>query len=152
MPIFTHHSTIPTTTAQMIAFHEHPRAFAKLTPPPIFVQMHRNALKSLTEGEVEFTLWFGPIPARWIARHEPGPTTTSFADRQIKGPLKAWRHEHIFTEVSDGVELTDCITYEHQPGGWWGIFTRLFFNRMMLRVLFTYRHLRTRLGVRREAA
>ena len=51
----------------MIAFHEHPRAFARLTPPPIFVQMHRNALKSLTEGEVEFTLWFGPIPARWIA-------------------------------------------------------------------------------------
>jgi ligand-binding SRPBCC domain-containing protein len=134
--------------ARMIAFHEDRRAVAKLTPPPIFVWVHRNGLISLTDGEVEITLWFGPFPVHWIARHEQGPSETSFADRQIKGPLGSWRHEHMFTQVEGGIELTDRVSYEHRRGGRWGIFTRLFFNRFMLRVFFTYRHLRTRLGVR----
>lgn len=148
MPTFTHRSVIPTTMAQMIAFHEDRRAVAKLTPPPIFVRVHRNDLISLTDGEVEITLWFGLFPVRWIARHEPGPTETSFADRQIRGPLESWRHEHIFRQLEGGIELTDRVTYEHERGKW-GIFTRLFFNGFMLRFLFIYRHLRTRFGVSR---
>ena len=147
MPTFAHRSVIPATMAQVYAFHNQPRAFGKLTPLPIFMQMHRDERTSLTDGEVEFTLWFGPIPARWIARHEPGPTETSFADRQIKGPLGSWRHEHIFQEVSGGIELTDRITYTYGHGAW-GVYTRLIFNPLMLRLLFFYRHLRTRLGVR----
>ena len=148
MPIFTHRSIIATTMQKMIALHEDRRALARLTPPPIFVQMHRDERTSLTEGEIEVTLWFGLLPVRWIARHEPGPTAMAFADRQIKGPLESWRHEHIFTEVDGGVELTDRVTYEHRQSGRWSLFTRLFFNRFMLRLLFVYRHLRTRLAIR----
>ena len=148
MPIFIHRSVIPTTMQQIIAFHEDRRALAKLTPPPIFVQVHRDERTSLTEGEIEVTLWFVLLPVRWIARHELGPTETSFADRQIKGPLESWRHEHVFTQVDGGIELTDRVTYQHQQGGRWGLFTRLAFNGLMLRMLFMYRHLRTRLGVR----
>jgi ligand-binding SRPBCC domain-containing protein len=148
MPTYIHRSVIAATMRQMIAFHEHPNALRKLTPPPIFVQVHRDTRTSLTEGEVELTLWFGPIPAHWVARHEPGPTETSFADRQIRGPLESWRHEHIFREVESGVELTDRVTYEHRRRGWWGVFTRLFFNRVMLRMLFIFRHWRTWRNIR----
>jgi ligand-binding SRPBCC domain-containing protein len=148
MPIFIHRSVIPTTMQQIIAFHEDRRALAKLTPPPIFVQMHRDERTSLTNGEVEITLWFALLPVRWIARHEPGPTETSFADRQIKGPLEAWRHEHVFTQLEGGIELMDRVTYQHQRGGRRGLFTRLAFNGLILHILFMYRHLRTRLGVR----
>lgn len=141
-------SVIPTTMDAMIAFHNHPKAFSWLTPFPIIVQVHRNALTSLTSGEVEFTLWFGPIPARWLARHEAGPIETSFADRMVTGPMAVWYHRHIFREVPGGIELTDCITTQHKSGGFWGIFTRLFFAGLPLRFLFFYRHMRTRFGVR----
>lgn len=142
-------SIIPTTIDAMVAFHSDPGAFKVLTPFPIIVQMHRNELRSLTDGEVEFTLWFGPIPSRWVARHEPGPNEWSFADRMIRGPMQVWYHRHIFTPVEGGVQLTDCIQMEHKPGGFWGVFTRLFFTGVPLRFLFFYRHLRTRIGVKK---
>lgn len=140
---------MPGTLATLVRFHEGPSALARLTPPPIIMQLHRDERRSLTEGELEFTLWFGPIPIRWLARHEPGPTTHSFADSQVKGPLAYWRHEHIFTEVEGGVELTDRIELAHR-GGLTGVFTRLAFDGLPLRVLFAYRHWRTRRALRQS--
>lgn len=141
---FEHSSVINTTMDAIWDFHEDPQAFAKLTPPPIFVQVHRRDLDSLTDGEMEFTLWFGPVPIRWLAQHEPGPTEHSFADRMMRGPVAYWLHRHIFEEVEGGIRLTDRITIQHKPGAA-GILTRLMFGGLPLRFLFIYRHLRTRL-------
>lgn len=139
-------SVIKTTMAKMIAFHQDREALAILTPPPIFVQTHRDDRTAFDAGELEFTLWFGPLPLRWIARHEAGPTETSFADRMVSGPMAYWHHEHIFHEVEGGVELTDRVTLAHQPG-LQGFFTRLMFDGLPLRLLFFYRHLRTRMSI-----
>ena len=141
--IFQKSSVIETTLADIKCFHEAPQALASLTPPPIRMKVQRDARRSITEGKIDFTLWFGPFPIRWIARHEAGPSADSFADVQIKGPLAYWRHEHIFTEVAGGVELTDRITLAHR-GGFIGLLTRLAFDGPPLRFLFAYRHWRTR--------
>lgn len=134
---------------ELLRFHQDPRALAKLTPPPIFAQLLRDERLSITEGEVEFRLWFGPLPLRWIARHEPGSTPDSFADVQMHGPMAYWRHEHIFRDVPGGVELTDRVTLAHKPG-LWGIFTRLAFDGLPLRILFAFRHLRTGRALRKR--
>ncbi len=144
---FTKSSIIKTTLPAIKRFHEDPKALARLTPPPIVMQLHRDDRQSITEGEIEFTLWLGPLPIRWIARHEAGPTPDSFADLQVRGPMAWWRHEHIFSEVAGGVELTDRITLAHRPG-LVGFFTRLAFDGIPLRLLFFYRHWRTRQSVR----
>lgn len=141
--VFIKSSIIDTSIEAIIAFHNDPRALARLTPPPILMQLHRDERCSLTDGEIDFTLWFGPLPIRWVARHEAGPSAHSFADRQIKGPLAYWRHEHIFAEVEGGVELTDRITLAHRRS-LLGVFTRLAFDGIPLRVLFAFRHWRTR--------
>jgi ligand-binding SRPBCC domain-containing protein len=146
--VFQHQSIFPTTMEKMIAFHNHPRAINRLTPPPLFVQCLRDDRQSLTDGELVFRLWFGPIPIRWLARHEPGPTENSFQDRMIEGPLDSWLHQHIFREVPGGIELTDRVTFAHKPG-LPGLLTRLIFDGLPLRILFIYRHLRTRLGTRK---
>ncbi len=141
--IFEHRSVIPATVEDVTAFHDHPRAFQRLTPPPVFIQIRRHEVQSLTHGKVAFTMWFGPVPVRWVAQHEPGPIATSFIDRQINGPMAQWIHEHVFQPVENGVELIDRVTYAHKPG-WRGWLTRLFFDGLPLRFLFTYRHWRTR--------
>ena len=141
--VFEKTSFIRTSLARIKRFHEEPRALARLTPPPIHMQVQRDDRVSISEGEIEFTLWFGPLPIRWIARHESGPTPESFADVQVKGPLAYWRHEHIFSEAADGVELTDRITLAHRRG-LRGLLTRLAFDGLPLRLLFAYRHWRTR--------
>lgn len=147
--VFEHRSTFNATPQAMFDFHAAPGAFSTLTPPPIFIQVLQNRLTSLTSGEVDFRMWFGPIPLHWIARHEAGPIPTSFIDRQIVGPLAVWQHEHIFQPVAAGVELIDRVTIAHKPG-LAGLFTRLFFDGLPLRFLFVYRHLRTRLALRKK--
>lgn len=141
--IFRKSSIIKTSLADIKRFHEAPQALASLTPPPIRMRVNQDNRRSITEGEIDFTLLLGPLPIRWLARHEAGPTTDSFADLQVKGPLAYWRHEHIFTEVAGGVELTDRITFAHRPG-LTGLLTRLAFDGLPLRFLFAYRHWRTR--------
>jgi len=141
--VFEKSSVIQTSLEKMMQFHEEPRALASLTPPPIRMQVQRDERRSLSEGEIEFTLWFGPLPIRWIARHEAGPAPNSFADMQLKGPLAYWRHEHIFTAVANGARLTDRVTFAHRQGII-GLFTRLAFDGLPLRLLFAYRHWRTR--------
>lgn len=136
-------SVIKSSVEKIMAFHEQSDAFSKLTPPPIWVQVHRDERTSIRNGEIEFTLWVLIIPFRWIALHEAGPTSNSFVDRMIKGPMAYWRHEHIFTQVENGVELTDRISLAHKSG-LIGIFTRLLFDGIPLRFLFFYRHLRTK--------
>ena len=147
--IFVHRSIVNTTMDAMVAFHEDPKAITRLTPPPplMFIQLLRDDRVSLTAGELEFRLWFGPFPVRWLARHQPGPTVTSFADRMIEGPMAYWEHQHIFTEVDDGVELTDQVTLAHKPG-LQGLLTRLIFDGLPLKLLFLYRHLRIHLALK----
>lgn len=145
--VYERRSIIPTTLDKMIAFHNDPRAISRLTPPPIFMQVLRDDRTSLTDGEIEFRLWFGPLPVRWLARHQAGPIETSFTDRMITGPLAFWEHQHIFRPVQGGVELIDHITLAHKPG-FRGLLTRLVFDGLPLRLLFFYRHLRTRLALR----
>lgn len=118
-------------------------ALSKLTLPPTFIQILRDDRTSLTSGEIEFNLWLGPFPIRWIAVHAPGSIPTSFIDRMVRGPLAAWEHQHIFEPSGDNTRLVDRITFAHKsgPAGW---FTRLMFDGLPLRVLFMYRHWRTR--------
>ena len=144
---FEHRSVIPATVDQVYAFHEHPAALRKLSMPPVFIRVRADRRKSLIEGEISFVMWVGPVPVPWVARHEPGPLGTSFADRMVTGPMRSWRHEHIFAPHAEGTELIDRITFSHHAG-LQGIFTRLFFDGLPLRVLFRYRHWRTLSAVR----
>lgn len=144
---FEYRSLIPVPVEQVMAFHQDPRALSKLTLPPTYIQILRDDRLSLTSGEIEFNLWLGPFPIRWVAVHAPGPIPTSFTDRMVRGPLASWEHQHIFEPVGDSVRLVDRITLAHKPG-LVGLFTRLMFDGLPLRVLFIYRHWRTRRALR----
>jgi ligand-binding SRPBCC domain-containing protein len=144
---FEHRSLIPASVEQVMAFHQNPRVLSKLTLPPTFIQILRDNRTSLTSGEIEFNLWLGPFPIRWVAAHAPGPISTSFTDRMVRGPLASWEHQHIFEPVGAGVRLVDRITLAHKPG-LAGLFTRLMFDGLPLRFLFLYRHWRTRRALR----
>ncbi|PJF40564.1 MAG: hypothetical protein D6737_02155 [Chloroflexi bacterium] len=140
---FEHRSRIATTAEALFAFHAAPSALSDLMPPLTFVQVLRDDRTSLTDGEFEFRVWFGPIPIRWLANHEPGSTQWSFIDRLLAGPMPVWVHEHTFRDVDGGAELLDHIIFQH-PTGIKGVLTRLLFDGMALRLLFIYRHWQTK--------
>ncbi|MBK8906319.1 MAG: cyclase [Anaerolineaceae bacterium] len=148
MSTFDFKFTVEAPLTAVSNFHHDPRILKKLSPPPVFVQIHR--FEPLGEGsEAEFTLWFGPLPVRWLAIHS-SVSQHGFTDTQVRGPLRHWQHTHRFTAVSPHVtQIHEHITYSHHPGRR-GLLTRALFNRPGLWALFTARKWLTRWHVRSE--
>ncbi len=142
MPVFEFKFNVAAPVTAVSNFHHDTRILKKLSPPPIFVQIHR--FEPLGEGsEAEFTLWFGPLPLRWLAVHS-NVSKNGFTDTQQSGPLKSWQHTHRFTAVSPQTTLVhEHIQYSHKPG-LSGLLTRLLFNKAGLYGLFTARKWLTR--------
>lgn len=148
--VFEYRFRVPASLAAVRAFHGSTSVLRELTPPPMVAQIHEFG--ALEDGMVaRFTLWFGPIPIRWTARHE-GVSEHGFTDVQIAGPMATWRHTHHFRALSDiETEVNEHIEYAHPPG-LRGLGTRLLFARTGLRALFAYRAFVTRRRAKRHEA
>lgn len=147
---YQHRFSVSAPIEAVASFHGRSEAMGAITPPPIVVQMHQApATPSLAEGdEMDFTLWLGPLPLRWLARIED-VTPTGFVDRMVRGPMQRWEHRHRFvatdqttTEVIDEVE---CEPRLHPLWGPIGLGMAL-----NLPILFAYRAWQTRRLLARE--
>lgn len=143
MPIFNYEFIVDAPLEEVAAFHQDTSVLKKLSPPPMFIQLHR--FDPLQEGAVaEFTMWLGPIPLHWTAVHSNFDRLHGFTDTQAKGPLKSWAHTHRFDTLSSNkTKVTEHIEYEYADG-LMGIFNRLLFAPPALKFLFFYRKTVTR--------
>jgi ligand-binding SRPBCC domain-containing protein len=148
MQTFDYQFIVPAPVTAVRDFHHDPHILKKLSPPPIFVQVHDY--EPLGEGsKAEFTLWFGPIPVRWTAVHHH-VSGSGFTDRQLRGPLKFWEHTHRFTAVdTHTTRVREHIKFAHHQG-WRGLLSRILFNKPGLTALFTARKLLTRHYVKKQ--
>ena len=142
MPTFNYSFEVDAPLTAVSEFHHDTRALKKLSPPPIFAQIHDY--EPLGEGSMaDFTLWFGPFPIHWVAVHS-NVSPNGFTDTQMSGPLKYWQHTHRFTAVSaNKTRIDEHIQYAHAQGIR-GVVSRLLFSKPGLYMLFTARKLLTR--------
>jgi ligand-binding SRPBCC domain-containing protein len=113
-----------------------------ITPPPVIVRVHRAPAQLAEGAQMDFTLWLGPLPIRWLAQIEQ-VTPVSFVDRQVRGPFARWRHLH--TYIADGPDHTlviDQVEVELSRH-WWQRLVGLGMW-LSLPLLFAYRGWRTR--------
>jgi ligand-binding SRPBCC domain-containing protein len=139
---FQHRFRARASLAAVAEFHSQTASLAVLTPPPVFVRVHRAPTIQHAGDEVGFTMWFGPLPIRWLAQIDQ-VWDTGFVDRQVRGPFREWEHRHSFapvdattTEVIDEVqaELSSHWLWRIVGGGMW----------LNLPLLFAYRGGQTR--------
>ena len=149
VPIFDYRFTVAAPLEEVRDFHRDTRALKRLTPPPVFVRLHR--VEPLAEGSVsEFTLWVGPLPLRWTAVHRD-VSDRGFTDVQVAGPAARWEHTHSFVPVDDRrTEIREHIEFEHRRGPI-GLVTRILFAKPNLLAMFFYRSLVTRLFLRNRS-
>jgi ligand-binding SRPBCC domain-containing protein len=115
---------------------------AAITPPPMIVRVHSAPAELKSGDRMDFTLWAGPVPIRWVACIEDA-SEWGFTDRQLRGPFGSWAHRHAFERVDDRTtEVVDRIEASHSKHLFWGLVTRLMWLGMPL--LFAFRARRTR--------
>jgi ligand-binding SRPBCC domain-containing protein len=142
MKSFTHPFQVRAPLARVAQFHQDTRALKQLTPPPLIVKF--NNLQPLGEGSIaDFTMWFGPLPIRWVAVHSEVDPISGFTDTQVTGPFDQWIHRHSFIALDENLtEVHDHIEAQTGKGLPKGLASRfMWFN---LPLLFAYRAWRTK--------
>jgi ligand-binding SRPBCC domain-containing protein len=138
---YTHRFRVKAPLSSVAAFHQQPASMGAITPPPIRAELHRVPATLADGGEMDFTLWFGPLPIHWRASIE-NVSDAGFTDRQVTGPFAQWEHRHSFLRVDDQAsEVIDQISLRLKPHLLWGPVGLGFL--VGLPMLFTYRGWKT---------
>ncbi|HYE06314.1 MAG TPA: TIGR01777 family oxidoreductase [Planctomycetota bacterium] len=97
-------------------WHLRPGAFERLVPPDVSARViSRDPGVPLT-GRATIAVRRGPLRATWVAEHEGDAAAMRFVDRQVCGPMRSWRHEHVVRPRGDGCDYHDRI---EATGPWW---------------------------------
>lgn len=104
-------------------------AFEILTPSPI--EMHEGR-------EIAYRIRLGPAPMRWLTRIGAWEPDARFVDLQLRGPYRAWYHEHRFEARGDATLMIDRVWYA-PPLGPLGRIAQVFMVGPMLRRIFGHR-------------
>ncbi|MEZ4771200.1 MAG: hypothetical protein R2844_22620 [Caldilineales bacterium] len=139
---YQHRFRVQAPVEVVAAFHSRSAAMGIITPPPLVTQVHR-APELVAVGEsMEFTLWMGPLPMRWVAGFED-VTPTGFVDRMVRGPVRRWQHRHSFVAIDKRTtDVVDEVEIELRAHPFWGpVGLAMALN---LPLLFAYRGWQTR--------
>jgi ligand-binding SRPBCC domain-containing protein len=84
--IYRHRFTVAAPLARVVEFHRRAAGMSAITPPPIIVQLDNSRAVLGEDDAMGFTMWFGPLPVRWLA-HIEKVSENGFTDRQLQGPF-----------------------------------------------------------------
>ncbi len=145
MKQYTHEFIVRAPLERLAKFHTDPCSLKLLTPPPMILTF--NELPPMSEGAtIDFTIWLGPIPVRWISLMSNLDPMYGFTDSQVQGPFDHWVHRHTFkkhdehtTVVIDEIQAQFGSRFTNKLISW--------FMWINLPILFAYRKWRTRVEV-----
>lgn len=139
---YQHRFVVDAPLDDVASFHSQSASMGAITPPPIIVRVH-SAPAVLDDGdEMDFTMWLGPLPIRWLARIEQ-KSGASFVDRQVSGPFAQWEHLHTFVPLDAGrTAVVDQVTARLSDNWFWKF---VGINMWLgLPILFAFRGWKTR--------
>lgn len=139
---YQHTFRVRAPLAAVSDFHAHSASMGAITPPPVIAQIHQ-APERLQEGDtMDFTLWLGPLPIRWVAQIE-NVGHNGFTDRQLRGPFRRWVHRHVFRPIDQTTtEVIDQVEAELHPNPFWALVGLGMWLNMS--ILFAFRGWKTR--------
>ena len=117
MATFTHDRTYPHPREEVLAWHERPGAFTRLSAPGQIRAGAEPAVGLQPGTRQTFSLLvpgtLGKVGPTWVAEHTAYEVGERFEDVMVRGPLKSWRHRHLFSDTATGDTLIrDHVDYE----------------------------------------
>ena len=151
MSTFEATTKMPVDAQSLYDWHARPGAFERLAPPWDNIEVVEK-LGGIEDGaRLVMKIHQGPLSVTWEALHRDLIEGEQFVDEQVRGPFAKWEHVHRFEDTQGGSLLRDHVDYK-LPLGWLG---RLFGGRTARKTLermFTFRHRRTELDLKRHSA
>lgn len=133
---------MPITMDAAWDFFSNPANLSAITPPYMGFQIiskhhgERMYPGQIIEYKVRPLLG---IPLYWMTEITHVVDRKLFVDEQRFGPYTLWHHQHHFTEIDGGVEMTDIVHYR-LPLWVLGDVAQALFVRRQLEGIFKYRY------------
>lgn len=143
MSVYTlkHTQSLPISLDAAWDFFSHPKNLAVMTPAYLNLKFTNSLLvEEMYPGQV-ITYNVKPvlgIPLFWMTEITHVVPKKFFVDEQRFGPYALWHHQHHFTGVEGGVEMTDLIHYK-PPFGLLGDVANSLFIKRQLDGIFAFR-------------
>jgi len=118
---------------ETFAFFSEPANLSRLTPRLLRFRLVERPAR--LERGARFRYRVGPL--EWVAEISDWQPPLAFADVQVRGPYRLWRHRHELTEAAAGTEVRDVVEYRLRGGAAALVVEPL--HRWLLRRLFAYR-------------
>lgn len=109
---FSSRQIIQAPLAEVFRFFSDAANLEHLTPPWLRFEVLTPAPIEMAPGAlIDYRLRWRGVPLRWRTEIEIWEPARRFVDRQIRGPYRLWRHEHLFEEHRGGTMVEDRIEY-----------------------------------------
>ena len=127
---------LPRPRAEVFPFFADARNLETLTPPWVNFRILTPMPVAMRAGLVlDYRIRLHGIPVRWRTEIAEWDPPHRFADHQLRGPYRVWRHLHTFDERDGGTLCGDVVEYEVAGGA---LVNRLFVEPDVRRI-FAYR-------------
>jgi ligand-binding SRPBCC domain-containing protein len=128
---------LPVPLSEVFDFFAEAGNLEKLTPPWLRFEVLSEGPIAMAAGTlIDYRIHWRGIPLRWRTEIEVWEPPQRFVDRQIRGPYRLWRHEHLFIDRGNSTSIIDRV--ECAPFGG-ALAQRLVVARDVKRI-FAYRH------------
>jgi len=139
--LFERTTLIKAPREDVFAFFQDPNNLARITPSWLGLTISAiddPPMRSDFRIECHVS-WLGFIRMNWVTMIRDFEPPRYFADEQVKGPYKFWRHVHTFEDVEGGTLMRDRVQYA-LPFGILGSVTHRLVAARQLRSIFDYRN------------
>jgi ligand-binding SRPBCC domain-containing protein len=104
---------IAASLEETFAFFADAANLERLTPPWLrFTVRTPLPIVMRTGVVVDYRIVFRGLPIAWRSRIDAWEPGRRFVDRQVFGPYRWWRHEHLFERGSSGTRVIDIVEFQ----------------------------------------
>ena len=105
-------TVVPVSLDAAFEFFSNAANLQRLTPPWVNFRIHTALPIVMRQGAlIDYQITLYGIPVPWQTRIDTWEPGVRFVDRQIAGPYRWWRHEHLFERTADGARIIDRVEY-----------------------------------------
>lgn len=127
---------LQTPIEQVFTFFADARNLGILTPPWLKFQILTPMPTEMKAGcLIDYRIRLHALPLRWRSKITLWDPPRRFVDEQVRGPYRAWIHDHGFSEQNGYTQVIDHVRY----AVWGGALVERLFVRKDLERIFAFR-------------